>query len=256
MKSLLYITFVAALGSKLCYAQQELNLFQATDSNEDRQANTRQPQRDAQRNTEPAFTLVGTSRFGEKYYASLRSRDGNAVKVEWNPGIVKEIEGYRDYSIAGINSRSVSIRMPESDPCIESEEKGIECNGNMAVLRLSTAKPLATRPVNNTDSNQPVVTAQIGGVGFEDSDEESEFTGDRPETIGNTNVLLRNPFSGELQTARELSPEELAAREEQRRQRAERFRNFEIIRIPDDEIPEGMRRLRTPFGDSLEPIED
>ena len=53
-----------------------------------------------------------------------------------------------------------------------------------------------------------------------------------------------------------LTPEQLAARDERRQRRAEQFRNFEIVRIPDDEIPEGMQRVRTPFGDSLEPAED
>ena len=77
-----------------------------------------------------------------------------------------------------------------------------------------------------------------------------------PATIGNSGVLTRNPFSGELQEAPNLSAEEITAREERRQARAEQFRNFEIVRIADDEIPEGMQRIRTPFGDRLEPDEN
>ena len=79
---------------------------------------------------------------------------------------------------------------------------------------------------------------------------------DRPDTIPGTNVLRRNPFTGELQTLPDRTPEEEAERNRIRAERAERFRNFEVVRIPDNEIPEGMQRVRTPFGDSLEPIED
>ena len=59
-----------------------------------------------------------------------------------------------------------------------------------------------------------------------------------------------------MQTLPNLTPEEIASREQRRAERAEQFRNFEIVRIADDDIPDGMRRIRTPFGDSLEPIED
>jgi hypothetical protein len=134
-----------------------------------------------------------------------------------------------------------------------SDAKGVTCNGQFAVLSLSNASPIAREiPDRNVISrnNDEAVILEAGEGG------DQQITGAlEQETIGNTNVLLRNPFSGELQTARNLTPEELAEREVSRQQRAERFRNFEILRIPDDEIPEGMQRVRTPFGDSLEPIE-
>lgn len=250
------LTLVLPLLMADCFAQQSLDLFQATDNPEEDRTASRRPQRESQRVTEPAFSLVGTSRFGDEYYASLRHRDGSAVQVEWKQGTVVEIRGYSGFGVAQINSRKVSIRMPESEPCVPSEIKGVTCNGQFAVLSLSNAAPVArANPVevqNTTDES-----GEESQVILLDSGEEVEIRGEPgQETIGNTNVLLRNPFSGEVQTARNLTPEELAEREERRQQRAERFRNFEIVRIPDDEIPEGMQRIRTPFGDRLEPVEE
>lgn len=226
---------------------QDLNLFQATDNPVERQENTRRASRNQQVTTEPAFSLIGTSRFGEKYFASLRARDGQTVLVNWTKGRIQEIEGYQGFSIADIKARTVTVRMPANE-CVSSEEKGVRCNGDMALLSLSNAKPLASK---NTESELKPDRPSANVETSEDKEAAESET-----TIGNTNVLIRNPFSGELQQAENLTPEELAAREERRQRRAEQFRNFEIVRIADDEIPEGMQRIRTPFGDRLEPVED
>ena len=248
-KSTIGIVLVLTAALQLPAAiAQELNLFQATDAPEERETNTRIPQqRRASSNSEPAFTLVGTSRFGDKYYASLLSRSNESVRIEWTPGRVGPIEGYSGFAIAQINSRSVSIRHPESEPCIENVEKGVSCNENFAVLRLSNAKPMAPR----TRQAEPESEVEVNLGEIDQTGEEGE-----PATIGNSGVLTRNPFSGELQEAPNLSAEEITAREERRQARAEQFRNFEIVRIADDEIPEGMQRIRTPFGDRLEPDEN
>ena len=224
---------------------QDLTLFQATDNPDERQTTTRTPQqRRASSTTEPAFTLVGTSRFGDQYFVSLLSRNNESVWIEWTSGRVKEIEGHRGFDLIQINPRSVSIRHDDSEPCIDSVEKGVSCNGNIAVLTLSNAKPMApsTRQIEAESAADENLEA------IAQTNEEGE-----PTTIGNTGVLTRNPFSGELQEAPNLSAEEISAREVRRQQRAEQFRDFEIVRIPDDEIPQGMQRVRTPFGDRLEP---
>ncbi|MDG2176566.1 MAG: hypothetical protein P8M72_10630 [Gammaproteobacteria bacterium] len=244
-----YIAWFLAIAAELPAAvAQDLNLFQATDNPEERQSDTRSPQqRRASSNSEPAFTLVGTSRFGDKYYASLLSRNNEQVSIEWTPGRVGPIEGYNGFAIAQINSRSASIRHSDSVPCIDSADKGVRCNGNIAVLTLSNAKPMSP----STRQLEPESVADENLTAIAQTNEEGE-----PTTIGNTGVLTRNPFSGELQEAPNLSAEEISAREERRQQRAEQFRNFEIVRIPDDEIPQGMQRVRTPFGDRLEPDEN
>jgi len=233
--------------SQFSFGQTELNLFQETaDSPQRTETSTRRPERTNQRESEPAFTLVGTSRFGDEYFASLLARNGDSVKADWKMGTVAEIEGYRGYSIASIGSRKVSIRMPDSESCIESESKGVRCNGNIALLTLSYSEPLEV--VENIE-NSIVINDSV-----ENGDDSETLTDDESsQTIGNSRVLRRNPFSGELQELPNLTPEQQAARDARTQERAERFRNFEIVRIPDDEIPEGMQRVRTPFGDSLEP---
>ena len=229
---------------------QDLDLFQATDTVEESAQGSRRASRNQPRVTEPAFTLVGTSRFGEKFYASLLSREGKKVAVEWTRGKVNAIEGYNGFAVASIGSRLVSIRLPDSETCIANEEKGVKCNENYALLSLSNAKPIEGSLVE--------VISDVVERTTTDSDVSQDESNNNVETatIGNTGVLTRNPFSGELQQAPNLTPEEVAAREERRAQRAEQFRNFEIVRIPDDEIPEGMQRVRTPFGDTLEPAEE
>ena len=230
---------------------QSLDLFQETDSVQRNEEPARRNQRSREISTEPAFTLVGTSRFGDEFYASLLSKDGIQASVEWTPGKVVSIDGFRDYGVANIGPRTASIRMPSGENCVSNEEKGVKCNANIAVLTLSNGKPIE-RQQNSRNIEQTLSTNNPEDeviINDEESEEESRL-------IPGTNVLRRNPFSGEIQTLPNLTQEEQAARDQRRAERAEQFRNFEIVRIPDDEIPEGMQRIRTPFGDSLEPLEE
>lgn len=230
---------------------QSLDLFQETDNAQRVEEPARRNQRTRETTTDPAFTLVGTSRFGDEYFASLLYKDGTAVTVEWTPGKVINIDGYRQYGLANVGPRTASIRIPSGEVCQSNEEKGVACNGNIAVLTLSNGAPIERREISTNVENgisNNITTDEISQIS------ENNEVDDR--TIPGSNVLRRNPFSGELQTLPDLTPEEQAAREQRRAERAEQFRNFEIVRIPDDEIPEGMQRVRTPFGDSLEPIED
>lgn len=230
---------------------QDLNLFQATDNPEERQTETLTPQqRRASAITEPASTLVGTSRFGNQYFVSLLSRNNESVWVEWTQGKVKEIDEYRKFDLVKVNARSVSIRHSDSEPCInngDNGDKGVKCNGNIAVLTLSNAKPMSPRTRQTGPESTEIVNS--GTIVQSDGDEE-------PTTIGNNSVLIRNPFSGELQEASDLTVEEIASREARRQQRAEQFTNFGIVRIAENEIPDGMQRIRTPFGDRFEPDEN
>lgn len=251
-KNVPYLILFAVGGLSVESNGQELDLFQATDNAETARANSRTPQqRNSAASTEPYFTLVGTSRFGDKYFGSLLTKDRETLVVEWTPGKVTLIDGHRNFGIADIGSRSVSVKHPDSDPCVENTDKGVSCNGNIALLTLSNAKPLEARQRAVESSINVNTTTEEGEAIEVELNENGE-----PLTIGNTGVLTRNPFTGQLQSAPELTPEELAAREERRQRRAEQFRDFEIVRIGDDEIPEGMQRIRSPFGDRLEPAED
>ena len=245
------ISLVIFMGSKMVLGQ-ELNLFQQTENSQTQQTRNEGPQRSSGGRTSPAFTLVGISRFGNAYYVSLRDRDGGSVTVKYDGQEITNIDGYRGFRVAGVKSRMVSIRFPESDPCIENKERGVNCIGNIGVLTMRNATPLETK-IENEDALltkgtefESISTNEIDVNAFTESS----------DTIPGTNVLRRNPFTGELQTLPDRTPEEQAERNRIRAERAERFRNFEVVRIPDNEIPDGMQRVRTPFGDSLEPIEE
>jgi hypothetical protein len=231
---------------------QELNLFQQTENSQTQQTSNERPEKGSRGQSSPAFTLVGISRFGDEYYVSLLDRDGESVTVNYDGQEVKNIEGYRGFRVVGIKSRMVSIRSPDSDQCIQSPQKGVSCVGNIAVLRMTNASPIEmkikdTEEISTEETAYESISVSEGDrISFKES----------PNTIPGTNVLRRNPFSGELQTLPDRTPEEEAERNRIRAERAERFRNFEVVRIPDNEIPEGMQRVRTPFGDSLEPVED
>lgn len=223
-----------------CCHAQKLDLFQDIEiqqtDNSDRAPRTQQ-----NKNTEanPTFTVKGISRFGNRYLVSLITNNGNSEIVEWIEQTSSSIKGYPGYSIIDVQSKAVSLVYPETSGCSSNPDKGINCNGPYMLLSLTNAKPIeqSNNPAINTENNQS-----------------------NPEEInldivdGEEGRVFRNPFSGEMQQIPDLSPEELARRDERRGRRAEMFRDFEIVRIPDEDIPEGMQRVRTPFGDSLEPI--
>lgn len=243
MKIKIYILIIinAIFIKQVLGQSSDFDLFQATETQNTSESKKVAPKRNSKTNTEPSFRLVGTSRFGESYIASLEHKSGEKVMMEWQPGIVKQVKGYSDYAIVDIKGRKLTLRLPDDEECISNTNKGISCNDDLAILSLHLLKPVEGKKINKEVETDSGITQNLPDEVFEIKEQ--------PD-------LPPNPFSGEPQTRPELSPEEIAAREERRAKQAERFRNFEIVRIPDDEIPEGMRRIRSPFGDSLEPIED
>jgi hypothetical protein len=229
------IVSIIALCISANICGQDLNLFQETERDLEKSDTQTRNTRNTTQSTVPVFTLVGTSRFGEKYLASLKHQNGRKIEIKWKDGTVIPIKEFNSFSIVDIGSRSVSIRYPADTPCVNSIDLGITCNGNMAVLRLSNLAPIENNQVENNQAENRIV----------DIDENESVS-----------KMIRNPFSGEMQEAPILTEEQKAEREERRQRRAEQFRNFEIVRIADDEIPEGMQRIRTPFGDRLEPEEN
>ena len=242
----IYIPIICLVCSPTSFSQ-ELNLFQKTDKGRSEEPRASEQNTNQQRTLNPQFKLVGTSRFGEKYFVSLITKDNEKVNIQWQPGKVVPITDFKDFALANVSSRKATIRYPSSIVCESNKEKGISCNGNMAVLTLNNAKP-----VESNNSKPETNTTNI----FDISDEQLTSNEEDVDTLPGTNILRRNPFNGEMQTPPELTPEEIALREQRRLEREERFRDFEIVRIADDDIPIGMRRIRTPFGDSLEPIEE
>jgi hypothetical protein len=70
------------------------------------------------------------------------------------------------------------------------------------------------------------------------------------------NAEFINPFVNIAADAAPMQDAEMAARADRARARAERLEQFQVERIADDQIPPGMRRVRTPFGDRLVPVRE
>jgi len=203
---------------------QELTLFEAVEVPSSGTTSSAEQIRE-QRNLPnvPAFTLLGTSRIGSTLRASLVDNNGEVVRVIMGDEESTPIPGYAGYNLIRVDSRSVAISQPTNTPCVAASDKGVECSSDgLAQLSLTTAAPIAVAPtaVASADSNDEIAAAN----GEEGPD---------------------NPFAAALRAA--------AQNESATRGRGGRAINerFEVRRIAPEDIPEGMRVVRTPFGDRL-----
>jgi hypothetical protein len=236
---LIFFTLISLALFSNSYAQ-DLNLFQNIEVQADNEERPPRNQIDKKLETSPVFSVKGISRFGDKYIVSLLAGSGNPLTVQWSDNTSSSLRGFPGYSIVDVGSRSVSLVYPEGSGCTEFPDQGIKCTGSYMLLSLANGTPIEQKNgLEKTEGNNATILEgdELGVVDNEDG------------------RFFRNPFSGEMQQIPDLSPEEQAMRDERRQRRAELFRDFEIVRIPDEEIPEGMQRVRTPFGDSLEPID-
>ena len=178
---------------------------------------------------EPEFTLIGTSRIGGKYSATIQHRSGETLVVR---GAFTAIPEHLGYSIVNIGAGMVSIRYPGSNTCVAFSEQGVECNeaGNTAELALTTAEPLASTAFRSGSDPQANEDQTIIPI----------------EALGEQAPVAANPF------------EALRAQRDQRGVANPAASNgntaggrFTPRRISDEDVPTGMRRVRTPFGDRL-----
>ncbi|MDO8272455.1 MAG: hypothetical protein Q7U82_11165 [Gammaproteobacteria bacterium] len=205
---------------------QDLSLFEPV-VNENRIDNI-----DAQQNREqnavatvPAFTLIGTSRIGGKYRATLASSSGEIVVVTGSPGSVQDIPDHPGYRLVDIGSRRASIANPGGSPCIAAADKGVTCGAEgLSLLSLATAAP--------------VPAAQGAGAAATYNDSAAQQPGEVPE----------NPFAAALRAAALNEANAQAQAGTPAPPGAERF---QPRRIPPEDVPQGMRVVRTPFGDRL-----
>lgn len=204
--------------------QQEASLRLFEDLTPEPTVSRPQPTAAAQ-DSGPAFTLVGTSRFGERYRARLRNADGQVIAVDVTPGQPVAIPGYPGYAIVANDARELQLRHPPGAPCRDAATQGVSCTGaNTARLSLATAAAVEVAP-------EPA------------ANQRRRFRGRNVEG-GTEGELTQNPFEVALRNARNLSEEELA----ELRRRAERF---EGRRLDPADLPEGARIMRTPFGDRI-----
>lgn len=178
----------------------------------------------------PEFTLVGTSRIGDKYSVILAHREGESVVVSAAPDGTTRITGYSQYSIVNIGAGRVSVNFPASSPCVEFEDLGVRCDSdtNIAELTITNVAPLAPSP-----RQQALQREQT----------EDAASGETPP-----DEAPPNPFAALSATAAENTAGNDNASRVGGRNGSGRFTPR---RISAEDVPPGMRVISTPFGDRL-----
>lgn len=245
---------------------QTLTLFEPTETNG---APADQPQPAAvgflPAGGQPAFTLRSAGRIGDRYHVVLVNRDGTVAKVQWQEGQTVQVPGFGGFTVTQVSSRSVRLNQPET--CISAPERGVSClDSNQAELRLASAAPAVAQaqmmpaaPVGPSVQQDPFAAAAAAAA----RNPPQPNRGPNQQPLGVVNVMgeggaqavVINPFTGQPEAVPQLSPEEQAARMQRQRARAERMGRFVPQRIDDADVPPGMQKVSTPFGDTLVPIQ-
>lgn len=229
----LWLALGAGLPLATSVAAQDLELFESVESRDEveRPGSGNSSSSSSQRGDSgsPMFTLVGTSRFGDRYRARLRTSSDEVITVEYRLDQSAPVPGFPGFTLRSVGARHVVVQHPEHTPCADFADEGVSCRvgDNSARLELATAEPI--------ERAEP------------EPDEDS--AGEEDGADGDNGERTENPFAAALRDARERSDEDQAAI----RARAQRF---ERRRISEDEVPEGYRVVSTPFGDRLVPDRD
>jgi hypothetical protein len=198
----------------------------------------------AQGNGQPPYTLRSLSRFGNQFQAILINRAGEVSKLAWQEGETPQVLNSGGFAVVSAGPSSLSLQHPPGDACVAAITSGVTCvTGDRSELRLTVAAPLPPTFV---------ATAPAQANGFFGGDQMGPMPpGDVPVNSEGQPVFI-NPFSGEPEVMPEMSEEQRADRTARAQLRAERLRQFEQSSvIQDADIPPGMQRVRTPFGDRL-----
>lgn len=213
---------------------------------------------------QPAFTVRSTSHVGETFKVSLVNRQGQVSEVTWRAGERSPLPGMPGFIVEEIRQRSVVLTQPGNDPCTPAPQQGVSClDSSRAVLTLALAAPL---PPNSQGAPQQITAVAGNGIVVDPAAASNPFEAaiqaqqaqaaaqGLPVPAPGGQGFFVNPFNGQPEVIDQQSPEQQAAREARQRARGERLnRLVEAARIPDDQIPAGMRRVTTPFGDRLVP---
>jgi hypothetical protein len=128
--------------------------------------------------------------------------------------------GFPDYYLIRMTDRKVKIDYPDDAPCRHpNPQKGVKCTngGKSATLEFIAGNPT------------PFSMAAVSK--------------NPPNAV--------NPFAAAINKNKGLSEEEKRKRDEALQKRRELYKNFKRQVIKDEDVPEGMRVVRTPFGDRL-----
>jgi hypothetical protein len=176
------------------------------------------------------LTLRSLSRFGDRLKATLVDTSSEIINLEWVAGDMPVVPRHEAYQVLETNNGKLRLKLDQSVNCRADASKGQAClPGPILELSLSLAPALKSSSPHKDDNT----------------------------VVFNTSGPLDiNPFEAALANEPEMTEEQRQERLERARIRAERLRQIEPARIADEEIPPGMRVVRTPFGDRLVPETD
>ena len=212
---------------------QSLTLFEGLDGNSNNNAAS-----SAGRNTNngrgnsratqaaPTFSLIGTSRIGNKRQALLRHMNGEVIQVPLTDGI-NEVPGHELYAVVNHGAGQIALRYPSAIPCGDFPDQGVSCDSttNISSLSITTAEAIA--------SIEPAPAAEASALMGNEGNESND---DNP--AGQAEAV-RNPFAAIRDRGRVGSTQAAPASE------------FQPRRISPEDVPPGKRVVSTPFGDRL-----
>lgn len=174
------------------------------------------------------FVLRGTSLIGKQRSVVLKGPDSKEFIQKLENDQRTPIAGYPDYYLLNVNAREIQVEYPVDAPCrTDNPQQGIKCNkednGKTVALSLQRQQALPPRPVPIPPPSQP--------------------------------SPVPSPVAADSTPPPTTLDEIRARREEARQKREELYKNFQRRVIKDEEVPPGMRVVRTPFGDRLVPIQ-
>ena len=250
---------------------QELNLFEPVETAQVGD----QPQLTPGFNNpsgQPAYTVRSTAKLGDVYLVTLVDRQGKTTAVEWRAGERSPLPEMPAFVVEEIRQRIVVLSQPGNDPCVAAPLQGVSClDATRAELTLALAAPLspgvqgASAQAVSVGANGIVVDPAMApqnpfeaAIQAQQAQAAQAAAQGLPVPIPGGQGFFVNPFNGQAEVVdQQFSPAQQDARQSRQRARSERLnRLVEQARIPDDQIPPGMQRVTTPFGDRLMPIRE
>jgi hypothetical protein len=235
---------LACLASPPLVVAQALSLFDTSQGQEAQVQGPRPSFVVSAQGAAPQFALRSTSRFGDEYLAVLVDGAGNPIDVRWRSGQQVALPQQPGYAVVNVSASALTLQQPADQPCQPDDARGIRClDAQTALLSLATLSPVQPAVVPGREGlmgPQPAISTN-------DADVVLDSAG---------NAVFVNPFSGAVMAPDVPTPEQLQARAQRAQTRAQRLQQFPVERIADDQVPPGMRLVRTPFGDRLVPIRE
>jgi hypothetical protein len=189
------------------------------------------------------FTLEGTSRIGARVSAMLVAPDGKKVMQTLRDNQATPIKGYEEFKLLSVDARQVEVLYPENSPCRASNlQRGIQCgsDGKSATLNLLNARalPPSAPPPVPIQPGQPAPMDNPFAAALQQANQQAnQQAGQPPGAL--------NPFAPQPSPVGMTGNPPLAPGQAQP--------DFRPQRIRDEDVPPGMKVIRTPFGDRLVP---